>query len=46
VEFTRLLDGLDADMSPEEMKIGFESTDSDQNGVIDVDEFIDWWCGT
>lgn len=43
-EFTRLLDGLDADMSSEEMRIGFDSTDLDHNGFIDADEFFEWWC--
>lgn len=44
-EFTRLLDGLDANMSSEEMRIGFDATDIDNNGFIDVEEFIEWWCG-
>jgi len=42
-EFRRLLDGLDAAMSAEEMRIGFHEVDVDRDGLIDCREFIDWW---
>lgn len=44
-EFKQLLQGLEADMSVEEMRIGFHEVDTDHNGLIDCQEFIDWWSG-
>ena len=43
-EFRQLLDGLEADMSHAEMKIGFEEIDTDRDGLIDRREFADWWA--
>lgn len=42
-EFKQLLEGLDAGMSEEEMRIGFEEVDSDRDGLIDRREFAEWW---
>jgi Ca2+-binding EF-hand superfamily protein len=42
-EFRRLLEGLEAAMSVEEMRIGFREVDVDRDGLIDCREFIDWW---
>jgi Ca2+-binding EF-hand superfamily protein len=42
-EFRLLLEGLDAAMSTEEMKIGFGEVDADRDGRIDCHEFVDWW---
>jgi Ca2+-binding protein (EF-Hand superfamily) len=42
-EFRLLLEGLDAGMSVDEMKIGFREVDTDRDGRIDCREFVDWW---
>lgn len=42
-EFRRLLEGLEASMTVEEMQIGFHEVDVDRDGLIDCREFIDWW---
>ena len=42
-EFKRLVNVLPGDMSEEEMRIGFDIVDVDNNGRIDCDEFIQWW---
>jgi Ca2+-binding EF-hand superfamily protein len=42
-EFKQLLDGLEAGMSEEEMRIGFREIDTDRDGLIDRREFADWW---
>ncbi|HEX7115223.1 MAG TPA: EF-hand domain-containing protein [Steroidobacter sp.] len=42
-EFTRLLEGLQAGMSRDEMRIGFQEVDVDKDGLIDCEEFIEWW---
>jgi len=30
-------------MGPDEARLGFREIDSDKDGVIELDEFIDWW---
>ncbi|HLT92709.1 MAG TPA: EF-hand domain-containing protein [Woeseiaceae bacterium] len=42
-EFRRMLDDLNAGVSEEEARIGFDEIDSDDDGAIQFDEFIDWW---
>jgi calmodulin len=42
-EFRLLLEGLNADMTAQEMGIGFQEVDTDRDGLIDCSEFIDWW---
>lgn len=42
-EFRLLLEGLDAGMSDEEIKLGFQEIDADRDGLIDRREFADWW---
>lgn len=42
-EFKKLMKALDADLSPEELDIGFDIIDSDNNGSIEFEEFIQWW---
>lgn len=42
-EFRLLLEGLDAAMSIDEMKIGFGEVDADRDGRINCREFVDWW---
>lgn len=42
-EFRQLLQGLDADMSEAELRLGFGEIDTDRDGRIDCREFADWW---
>ncbi len=43
LEFVALLGDLDADMSQEVARIGFEEIDTDDDGAIGFDEFVAWW---
>ena len=42
-EFEHFMDGLGADMSSEECRIGFTEIDSNRDGRIEFREFMDWW---
>lgn len=42
-EFTGLMDGLGAEMSSTDLRIGFQAIDSDHDGRINLGEFIAWW---
>jgi Ca2+-binding EF-hand superfamily protein len=42
-EFSDMLDELEADMSPKEIEIGFKDIDTNDDGLIDFGEFVDWW---
>jgi calmodulin len=42
-EFRALLMDLEAEMSEEEVKIGFDEIDTDDDGLIDFGEFLAWW---
>jgi Ca2+-binding EF-hand superfamily protein len=42
-EFTSLLQGLEAGMSAQELRIGFHEIDTDADGLVDFKEFVDWW---
>jgi len=42
-EFTDLLDGLEAFVSNEEAKLGFEEIDTDKDGAVTFAEFVAWW---
>lgn len=42
-EFVNMLDALEAGMKPDEARVGFEEIDTDKDGSIELDEFIDWW---
>ena len=44
-EFASLLHALDQDMSDDECLLAFEATDSDGDGSISFEEFIEWWTG-
>ncbi|HEY5755591.1 MAG TPA: EF-hand domain-containing protein [Steroidobacter sp.] len=42
-EFARLMQGLEAEMSGTDLRIGFREIDTDADGLIDLCEFVDWW---
>jgi Ca2+-binding EF-hand superfamily protein len=42
-EFSAMLDELEADMSAKEIEIGFKDIDTNDDGLIDFGEFVDWW---
>ena len=42
-EFPATLDELEADMSGNEIEIGFKDIDTNDDGLIDFAEFVDWW---
>ena len=42
-EFLNMLNNMEAQMSPDEARIGFQSIDTNGDGVIELDEFIEWW---
>lgn len=42
-EFKALVRELDEDLSDPELLLGFDATDSDGNGRINIDEFRAWW---
>ncbi len=43
-EFRALVRELDGDEMPDDvLRIGFEETDTDGNGRINIDEFRTWW---
>ena len=42
-EFAGLMQGLEAGMSSTDLRIGFRAIDTDADGLIDFQEFTDWW---
>jgi Ca2+-binding EF-hand superfamily protein len=44
-EFRKLLQALDDDLSEDECLLAFELTDSDGDGSVSFEEFMDWWTG-
>jgi Ca2+-binding EF-hand superfamily protein len=38
-----MLDELDAEMSRRDIEIGFKDIDTNDDGLIDFDEFVAWW---
>ncbi len=42
-EFAEMLDELEADMSDQETRTGFQDIDTNDDGLIDFKEFVDWW---
>lgn len=42
-EFVRLLQNLEADMTPADMRTGFVALDTNHDGLIDYREFVEWW---
>ena len=43
-EFAEMLDELEADMSDQETRTGFQDIDTNDDGLIDFKEFVDWWA--
>lgn len=43
-EFSAMLDELEADMSPSDIEIGFKDIDTNDDGLIDFEEFVAWWA--
>ena len=46
LEFVTLLTNLDAGMTEQEMWVGFQAIDTDNDQRIDFDEFAAWWRDT
>jgi calmodulin len=42
-EFVRLMSAMEAGMTAEECRIGFEQIDANGDGAIEFDEFAAWW---
>ena len=42
-EFSAMLDELEAEMTGKEIEIGFKDIDTNDDGLIDFAEFVDWW---
>lgn len=46
VEFITLLEQLKTGIDTAQAQLGFEAVDTDGDGVISFDEFIEWWRAT
>jgi Ca2+-binding EF-hand superfamily protein len=42
-EFVEMLGQLEAEVSDDEARIGFDEVDSDDDGAISFEEFVAWW---
>ena len=42
-EFLQMLEELEADTSKGDARIGFQEIDTNDDGLIDFEEFVDWW---
>jgi len=42
-EFKALVRELDEDLDAETLRVGFDVSDADGNGRINIDEFRTWW---
>lgn len=42
-EFGQLCEALGEGFGADEMLVGFDAIDTNQNGVIEFSEFIEWW---
>jgi len=43
-EFSSMLDELEAEMSKNDIEIGFKDIDTNDDGLIDFEEFVAWWA--
>ena len=46
VEFIALLEQLEVGVDAAQAQLGFEAVDTDGDGVISFDEFLEWWRAT
>ncbi len=42
-EFAAMLDELESAVSSQEAHLGFRDIDTNDDGLIDFDEFVAWW---
>ena len=42
-EFSAMLDELEAGMTDTDIEIGFKDIDTNDDGLIDFQEFVAWW---
>ena len=42
-EFSAMLDELEAQMTGGDIEIGFQDIDTNDDGLIDFQEFVAWW---
>jgi calmodulin/calcium-binding protein CML/plastin-2 len=42
-EFIQMLQSLEAEITASEAHIGFQEIDTNDDGLIDFQEFVDWW---
>ena len=42
-EFLEMLDELESEIEEKEAKVGFADIDTNDDGLIDFTEFVDWW---
>jgi len=42
-EFSSMLDELEAETSKSDIEIGFKDIDTNDDGLIDFEEFVAWW---
>jgi Ca2+-binding EF-hand superfamily protein len=43
-EFSAMLDELEAGMTDSDIEIGFQDIDTNDDGLIDFQEFVAWWA--
>ena len=43
--FFKLMRGLEAGASADQVNFGFDEIDTDKDGYIEFEEFVDWWEG-
>jgi calmodulin len=43
-EFSAMLDELEAGMTEKDIEIGFKDIDTNDDGLIDFQEFVAWWA--
>jgi calmodulin/calcium-binding protein CML/plastin-2 len=42
-EFSAMLDELEAEMTDGDVRIGFKDIDTNDDGLVDFEEFVAWW---
>jgi calmodulin len=42
-EFIEMLDELEAEVDEKEARVGFGDIDTNDDGLIDFEEFVAWW---